>query len=121
MDKKIIAIDFDGVIVPENFPHINGFMENAKETILDLYKAGYVLILWTARTNEYKDEDGNPGGYLQKALDFLKEENILHCFTKINDNISDKYNCRKIYANIYIDDRDINGFKGWNFAREKLL
>jgi histidinol phosphatase-like enzyme len=119
--KKIIAIDFDGVIVPENFPHINGLMIGAKETIRDLYEAGYQLILWTARTNEYLDYEGNPGMYLDKAITFLKENDMLQYFASINSNVSDKYNCRKVYAHIFIDDRDINGFVGWDKVREILL
>lgn len=121
MKNKIICIDFDGVIVEESFPYIGNLMKNAKETIKDLYLANYILILWTNRTNEYLDTNGNQGMYLDKCLEFLEEEKLLQYFTKINDNISQKYNCRKVYADIYIDDRDINGFQGWDNVRNKLL
>ncbi|MFW6008244.1 MAG: hydrolase [archaeon] len=121
MEKKIIAIDFDGVIVEESFPIIGKLMDGAAKTIKDLNEAGYTLILWTNRTNEYSDENGKPGNYLDKAIKFLKENNLYHLFYKINENVADKYNCRKVYADIYIDDRDINGFQGWDNVRNKLL
>lgn len=121
MNNKIIAIDFDGTIVSENFPYIGEFLPEAKETIIDLYKAGYKLILWTCRTDAYKDENGNPGNYLIKALAFLEMNNMLQYFYEVNDNYDKNCDGRKVYAHYYIDDRNLGGFPGWKTVREILL
>jgi hypothetical protein len=118
---KVIGIDFDGVVVPENFPHIIGFMPEAKETITDLYNAGYILVLWTSRTNTYKDENGQPGMYLQKAIDFLTREGIFQYFVAVNENVKPGCDCQKILADYYIDDRNLGGFPGWKEVRRILL
>jgi histidinol phosphatase-like enzyme len=119
--RKVIAIDLDGVMWEEDFPNIHGLMEGAKETILDLYAAGYILVIWTARTNTYKDADGNPGMYLEKAKAFLEQEGILHCFAATNENVKAGCDCRKVLADYYIDDRNLGGFPGWQWVRDLLL
>jgi histidinol phosphatase-like enzyme len=118
---QIIAIDFDGVIVPENFPFITELMPGAKETIKDLYEAGYQLILWTARTDAYIYPPTGESEFLQKAKDFLEENNMLHYFKTVNTNIDPNADCRKVYCHMFIDDRNLGGFPGWGFVRKELL
>lgn len=93
--KPIIAIDFDGTIVTNAFPHIGKLMPNAKDVISKLKRDGNIIILWTCRE----------GKNLEKALDFCKEIGIE--FDAINENY--KYlpfnTSNKIYADYYIDDR----------------
>jgi hypothetical protein len=67
------------------------------------------LILWTCREEEK----------LHKAKQFLLKNEMLHLFSYINENAYEnitKYNndCRKIGADLYIDDRVIGGFIGWD-------
>ena len=101
-----IAVDFDGTIVEHKFPKIGKTRPFAFETLKALQKQGHDLILWTYRAAETLDE----------AVQFCKENGIE--FYSINCNypgeIMDDTVSRKIYADIYIDDRNIGGFPGWS-------
>ncbi len=94
----IFAIDFDGTIVEHKYPKIGDIKEFAKETIQALYDKGHKIIIWTCRSSE---EDIIP------VINFLKTNNIP--YNKINENIDGIgfYPKPKIYADIYIDDRNI--------------
>ncbi len=103
----IIAVDFDGTIVEHKYPRIGKTKLFAFETLKQLQKQGHQLILWTYRAGEE----------LKKAVEFCKKNGIE--FYAVNKNykeeIFDENNIsRKIYADIYIDDRNIGGFLGWS-------
>ncbi len=103
----IIAVDFDGTIVEHKFPEIGKTNLFAFETLKQLQKDGHKLILWTYRAGKELDE----------AVSFCKENGIE--FYAVNKNYPDeKFNekkiSRKIYADIYIDDRNVGGFIGWS-------
>lgn len=105
----IIAIDFDGTIVENNFPHIGQLMPGAKETIQKLFDEGHYIIIWTSRGNEQ----------LRDAVNFLLHNQIpFHCINDNNPDNTAKYssNSRKVYAHCYIDDRNLGGFPGWDTA-----
>lgn len=121
MKDKIITIDFDGTVVQEGFPNIGEFLPGAKETIIDLHKAGYKLILWTCRTDAHLDENNQPGNFLLKALAFLEKNDLLLYFHEVNDNYDKTCDGRKVYAHYYIDDRNLGGFPGWDVVRKTLL
>ena len=109
----IIAIDFDGTIVEHKYPKIGETKLFAFETLKELQKQGYQLILWTYRA----------GKELKNAVDFCKKNGIE--FYAVNKNYSEevfdeKIMSRKIYADIYIDDRNIGGFLGWSKIWEVL-
>lgn len=97
----IIAVDFDGTLAEEvNFPKWGKPKNNNIEYIKNLKKEGNKLILWTCRE----------GIALKMAVNWCK--NIGIEFDAINENLSPKYqvenygyNCRKIYADIYFDDK----------------
>lgn len=100
MELKIAAVDFDGTIVEDRYPEIGKVNERTVKYIKHLKKNGYKLILWTCRN----------GIDLTKAIEFCR--NIGLVFDAINDNLPEikvKYqnNSRKIFANIYIDDRAV--------------
>ncbi len=101
-----IAIDFDGTIVEHKYPKIGKTKPFAFETLKALQKQGHDLILWTYRAGKELDE----------AVQFCKENGI--DFFAINssypEEIMDNSISRKIYADIYIDDRNIGGFLGWS-------
>lgn len=97
-NKKIYAIDFDGVLCTNNYPEIGEpnicMIEYAKK----LKQNNHILILWTCREGED----------LNKAIEWCKKFNLT--FDYVNDNAKQsiqKYNnnCRKINADYYIDDR----------------
>lgn len=102
MDMKkceIIAVDFDGTLCENQWPEIG--MPNTK-LIASLKKlrtnGDAKLILWTNRVDDK----------LEAAVNWCKEQGLE--FDAVNDNlpgIVEKFgsNCRKIYADRYIDDR----------------
>jgi len=101
-----IAVDFDGTIVEHKYPRIGKIRLFAFETLKALQEQGHDLILWTYRAGKELDE----------AVQFCKENGIE--FYAINNSypeeIMDDTISRKIYADIYIDDRNIGGFPGWS-------
>lgn len=98
--KLTLAIDFDGTIVQDAYPNIGSLLPFAKETIrLLYYDYNCDIVIWTCRSGK-------------EELDcekFLIENNIP--FTTINKNtpaVIQRWNSddsRKVYADIYIDDR----------------
>ncbi|MCF6365683.1 MAG: hypothetical protein L3J35_05715 [Bacteroidales bacterium] len=103
----VIAVDFDGTIVEHKYPKIGKVKLFAFETLKQLQKQGHNLILWTYRA----------GKELEDAVLFCKDNGIE--FYAVNSNypeeqFDEKKISRKIYADIYIDDRNIGGFLGWS-------
>ena len=104
----IIAIDFDGTIVKDQFPAIGEMVEGAKEAINQLKKDGYYIIIWTCRSHVR----------LLEALEWLAKQGI-H-YDKINESCPanvEKYSgidTRKIYADIYIDDKMLVKLPTWD-------
>lgn len=99
----IIAVDFDGTIVENDFPRIGKFKKGAKETLQKLYDEGHFIIVWTCRT-----------GKAQNAAEhYLKRHNVkFHTINKQDQETLRLYgrDTRKIHADKYIDDKHI-GFK----------
>lgn len=93
----IIAVDFDGTLVENKFPEIGRIYTNMWKAIQDAQKQGKKIILWTSRT-------GKP---LENAVAFCAEHGL--AFDAINDNIPETkalgWDARKVFANIYVDDR----------------
>lgn len=104
-DKLIIAIDFDGTIVEDGYPGIGKPRIFAFETLRKLQEDGHRLILWTYRS----------GSRLNEAVDFCKGNGIE--FYAVNKSFEeeqfDDTKSRKIYADLFIDDRNIGGVLGW--------
>lgn len=104
-NRLIIAVDFDGTIVEDGYPKIGKPRIFAFETLKRLQEDGHRLILWT-----YRD-----GERLQEAVDFCKNNGIV--FYAINQSFPeeqfDNTKSRKIYADLFIDDRNIGGVLGW--------
>lgn len=99
----IFAIDFDGtIVVSKEYPVITGIVPIAKEC-MELIKAkGHKIIIWTCRSNQHLDA----------AIQFLTANNIP--FDTINENIQENIDewqnsPRKVFADVYIDDRNFNG------------
>lgn len=99
MKNKIIAVDFDGTLCVNKYPEIG---DPNKELIAYLKKRqanGEKLILWTSRVDDRLDE----------AVKWCAEHGLV--FDAVNDNLPEIVesfgsNCRKIFANEYIDDRN---------------
>jgi len=104
-DKLIIAIDFDGTIVEDRYPGIGKPRLFAFETLRKLQEDGHRLILWTYRS----------GTTLKEAVAFCNKNGIE--FYTVNKSYEeekfDDTKSRKIYADLFIDDRNIGGVLGW--------
>lgn len=114
----IIAIDFDGTIVRNKFPEpltAEDILPYAKEMINSFHRLGITIILWTCR-------HGKP---LEDAIDFMEKHKI--AFDCVNCNAPEnlqKYgdiDNRKVYADIYIDDRNVGGMLSWPQIYAKVL
>jgi hypothetical protein len=112
----LISVDFDGTIVEHEYPKIGKTMPGAFETMKALQAAGHKLILNTCR------EDYDEGRYLTDAVEFCRANGIE--FRSVNCNHPEdrfvKEGCRKVYADVYIDDRNFGGFPGWDSVRLKF-
>ena len=109
----IIAIDFDGTISRGKYPAIDGLQPYAVDTVNALYDAGHYIIINTCRSGEQ----------LLDAINWMLDQGIR--FNRVNDNHPDTpiiygSNSRKIFAHVYIDDKNIGGFPGWLQAYEMI-
>lgn len=98
----VIAIDFDDTIAENMYPEVGRMKPHAKEIINKLYDEGHEIIIWTCRWDDAAD----------KARDFLAQHGIK--YHKFNEHIDwaleeFKNDTRKIYADIYIDDKQLGG------------
>lgn len=113
MSKYRIAVDFDGTIVEHRYPAIGEIIPDAFEVLRELQENGHKLILWTVRD----------GIDLQAAIDFCLDHGIM--FYAANESFPNeefnKYISRKVDVDIFIDDRNIGGFIGWDKIREILI
>ena len=104
----IIAIDFDGTIVADAYPAIGELKPGAKEVINRLRDEGYYIIIWTCRA----------GIRLLEAIEFLAKNGIR--YHQINKNSPENIreykgvDTRKVYADLYIDDKGIGGLPDWS-------
>lgn len=105
--KRIIAIDFDGTIVADDYPQIGKLKDGVQAAMHAIAQndANYIIIN-TCRRDEQ----------LIEAVNFLFENGIP--FDRVNDNapwmIEQFGNTRKIYAHLYIDSSNIGGMPNWN-------
>ncbi len=101
----IIAVDFDGTIVQHKYPEIGKEIPFAIKTLKLIQEKGHQVILWTYRS----------GKELNEAIQFCKDKGLI--FHAVNNNFDDEIfdntYSRKIYADIFIDDRNLLGIPGW--------
>ena len=106
MDKRLIAMDFDGTLCTEAWAAVGEPNWPVIEKIKAMQKEGHEFILWTCRENKE----------LIPVLEFLDKVD-LH-FEYINSNPEYRVrqfngnDCRKIGADYYVDDKalSINDF-----------
>lgn len=101
-----IAVDFDGTIVEHKFPDIGPINKEIVLLLNSLHDLGTKIILHTCREDGEIDKLGNKRNYLTEAVEFCKNNNIF--IDAVNENPWVKFGDRKIYADIYIDDRALN-------------
>lgn len=101
-----IAIDFDGTIVEDAYPYIGKLKEDAVYTINKWHALGHYIIINSCRAQEYE----------ANMKSFLLGNKIP--FDYINCNLPadiKKFgmDCRKISADIYVDDKQVGGLPTW--------
>ena len=109
----IIAVDFDGTIVKHKYPLIGKEIPFAIKTLKLLQQNGHKIILWTYRS----------GKDLQEAVKFCEKRGLT--FYAVNNSFEgeefDNTHSRKIYADIYIDDRNLLGIPEWGKIYELII
>lgn len=98
---KIVAVDFDGTLVEDKFPAIGEPIPFMWDLVRALREQEVKLILWSCRDHEN----------LTKAVEYCKEEQGF-VFDAVNENIQEvrdmfDNDTRKVYADLYIDDKSI--------------
>lgn len=104
----VIAVDFDGTIVEHKYPKVGKELPFAIATLKQLQADGHLLILWTVRDGEL----------LEEAIDFCRKRGLE--FFAVNSNYpeekpeeSPSHTCRKLKADMFIDDRNVGGLPDW--------
>lgn len=105
----IIAVDFDGTIVEHRYPEIGKEIPFAVATLCQLQKdmPGLHIVLWTVRE----------GRLLQDAVEWCEKRGLN--FYAVNSNYPGEISsaadqgCRKVSADLYIDDRNLGGLPSW--------
>ena len=95
--KKTIAVDFDGTLCVSEWPKIGAPNTALIDQLKLEQKNGAVIILWTCRE----------GRLLKEAVKWLKGQGLTCNY--VNRNSPErirmyKSDCRKIGADVYIDD-----------------
>ena len=112
MNEQIIAVDFDGTLCENKWPEIGEPNTNLIGYLIEMRKSfGAKIILWTCRVGEMLD----------KAVNWCSEHGLE--FDAVNENLPHMVerfggNARKIFANMYIDDRN---FRYDNKSPDKVL
>ena len=109
----IIAVDFDGTIVEHQYPKIGQEIPFAIDTLKRLQREErHQLILWTVRE----------GKLLEEAVEFCKKRGLE--FYAVNKNFPEEdvhtNGCKKVNAEMYIDDRNIGGLPDWGLIYKIL-
>lgn len=99
----IIAVDFDGTLCKDAWPEIGEPNKSLIDFLLSVRPFGNKIILWTCRDGELLDQ----------AVNWCRDRGLI--FDAINDNVPEVIerfggNSRKIFADIYIDDKAIPSF-----------
>ena len=105
MKINVIAVDFDGTLCKNKYPKVGRLCSEGIEILKKFRKNGGEVILWTCRY----------GKALQDAIDACREAGLE--FDAVNKNApkhrmrwasvtGDTELSRKVYADIYIDDRE---------------
>lgn len=109
MEKLRISVDFDGVIVTNNYPDIGELMTGAKETINKWHEKGHTILISTCRS----------GGYALSAYQFIINNGIQFDFFNENDPVLiEQYgsDTRKLSFDVAFDDKHAGMFLGWKRA-----
>lgn len=105
--KAILAIDFDLTICMSEYPALGEERNEAGMYIRQLVSDGYGIVINTCRE----------GIAFGEALKWLDKHNIPYHYANCNfPHLIEEYgaDCRKISADLYIDDKCLTGLPEWN-------
>lgn len=102
--KMIYAVDFDGTLSLGRWPDVGEPNKPLFEFLIREQAAGAKVILWTNRS----------GGLLMGAIEYCRHRGLE--FDAVNENLPEiielyENDCRKISADVYIDDKALNPFQ----------
>lgn len=123
-----VAIDFDGTLITDKWPHEGEDMPYAPDVMTWLLGLKARVVIWTCRT-ESECPPGAKHSSLQGVRNWLMRHNLFHHVgdrIMINENfpdIKEKFGdseSRKVFAHVYVDDKNLGGFSGWPAAQQAL-
>lgn len=105
MKPYIYAVDFDGTLCEYAWPLIGDPNKELINVLISLRSNGDKIILWTCRAGEA----------LEQAVEWCRAQGLE--FDAVNANLPEiieafGHDSRKIFANLYIDDRAAGPFGG---------
>lgn len=111
---NILAVDFDGTLVIDQFPKIGPIIKPVWDAVQETQKKGWKIVLWSCRN----------GDALKEAVEFCSKKG-LH-FDAINENIDEVKivyggDTRKVFADLYLDDRNCIATFQKDLARVRVL
>ena len=111
---NIYAVDFDGTLCENAWPDIGKPNHSLISTLKKAREKGDKVILWTCRTADRLDD----------AIAWCKEQGLE--FDAVNENLPEIIGqfgteSRKVFANIYIDDKAINPDKTMNLMMQMMM
>jgi len=95
--KYAVAFDFDGTLCENRFPEIGEPKKEMIKLLEIFHENNWNIIIWTCRSNEYQEKMGK----------WLDAKNIPYDYINENPDTYFKNESRKIYADIYIDDKAV--------------
>lgn len=96
----ILAVDFDMTLSLAHYPHIGEPNTPLFEYLIGKREEGHTIILWTCRE----------GPELDAAVRFCVSQGLE--FDYVNENVPWLgYDCRKVVADMYIDDLAVNALE----------
>lgn len=104
--KAVLAVDFDGTIHTGEYPQVGPERNEAGLYLRILASEGYGIIINTCRE----------GISLAYAINWLDNNGIPYHYVNCNfPHLIEEYSadCRKISADVYIDDKCLMGLPEW--------
>lgn len=105
--SRVFAVDFDGTLCEDRFPGIGSPNRDLLNYLIRRRRKDDKVILWTCRSGEQ----------LQEAVGWCRNYGLE--FDAVNENLPELIelfgnDCRKVSADIYIDDKALNV---WHFIK----
>ena len=102
----IIAVDFDGTLHTGKWPGIGSPAPYARDVMRKLKDDGHYLIIWSCREGKQQTD----------MVNWMLEQGIP--FDRVNEHHPESIrtygsNSRKVYAHLYIEDKQVGGLPMW--------